>query len=357
MTRIDKLYTILDAENIDGFFISSVPNITYLTGFTGDSSRLLVSRSRCILITDGRYTEQAANECYLGVEVFKWIDNKRYAIDTYAHLVRECEVKKLAFEGDILTFNEFEVLKNGLVNVELVSLSGITEGIRQVKDSGEIANLRRACAITDKALADTLPFIKTGVSEIEIAARLEYNMRMKGAEGLSFETIVLSGPKTSLLHGHPGERKLEKGDWLLFDYGALYKGYHADSSRAFIIGEADAQQKELYSVVQQAQTAAVKVLKPGIAGKVADDEVRKHIPSKYLELYYPGLGHGVGLEIHEQPFLGQTCTTVLQENMVVTIEPGIYLPGQGGLRIEDTVLITAQGAEVLTQFPRELQIL
>jgi Xaa-Pro aminopeptidase len=357
MTRISGLLQILKEKEIDGLFTSSVANITYLTGFTGDSSRLFVSKERCVLMTDGRYTEQAGNECPPEVEVFKWIDNKRYAEETYQHIINVPYIKKLGIEGNILTVVEYDILKNSLTGIELVSINGVVEKLRQLKEDYEIECLHTACAISDKALEDTIPFIKEGVSELALAARLEYHLKTNGAENLSFDTLIISGSRSSLLHGKPSNKKLEQGDLVLFDFGALYKGYHADISRTFILGKASEQQKEVYSIIQRAQMEAVNSLKPDISSLIPDQMVRSIIPDKYIEYYYPGLGHGVGLQIHEEPFLGKDHDDILRKNMTITIEPGVYIPEWGGIRIEDTVVITENGTKSLTCFPRELQIL
>jgi Xaa-Pro aminopeptidase len=355
MKRILLFIKALKEKKMDGYFTSSVSNITYLTGFTGDSSRLFVSPDRCVLMTDGRYTEQARNECPTEVEVFKWIEDKRYAMETYQSIMNVPAVKTLGIEGDVLTVSEFDTVKRSLTNTQLVPIDGIVEKLRQQKDSYEIDCLRTAGAISDKALELTVPFIREGITELELATRLEYNLKTNGAENLSFDTLIISGARSSLLHGKPSDKKLERGDLVLFDFGAMYKGYHADISRTFILGKASAQQKEVYYVIQMAQEEAVKSLKAGISSLIPDKTVRSIIPEKYIGYYYPGLGHGVGLQIHEQPFLRQGSDGALEKNMTLTIEPGIYIPGWGGIRIEDSVVITDNGAESFNHFPRELQ--
>lgn len=357
MERINNLLNSLKQQRIDGLLVSSKSNVTYLSNFTGDSSFLLVTPRRTILLTDGRYTEQAAGECHSDIQIFKWIDDERYGIETYRHVMNELSVKRLGIEGHIMTISTFVMLEKGLKKVELVSLEGIIEKQRQIKDKEEISCIRTACSISVEALKKTIPHIKAGIREIELTARLEYNLKTSGAENLAFDTIVLSGQRTSLLHGKPGNRKLKNGDLVLFDFGALYKGYHADISRTFVIGRADNRQKELYEIIRNAQMSAISSIQPGISSKEADRKVRENIPEKYISFYYPGMGHGVGLDIHEEPFLGQVYKSLLQEKMVLTVEPGIYIPEWGGLRIEDTVLVTADSAEILTDFPRELLIL
>lgn len=353
MNRIIKLLKSLETFGIDGMIIISVPNIRYLTGFTGDASRLIVSNKGCAFVTDGRYTEQAANEIHEEIEVFKWIDDNRYGAQTYQKFIHEFGIKRLGFESDVMTHAIHQKFIKG-VTVEMIPTSGIVEQQRMIKDEGEIALLKKACQISDKALELTVPFIEAGITERELSARLEFNMKMEGADDISFETIILTGKRTSLLHGNPGDTKLQNGDLVQFDFGALYKGYHADMSRTFVIGKASDEQKKFYQIMQDAEMEAVKSLKHGVAGNHPDAVVRSIIPDKYINHYYPGLGHGVGLVIHEEPFMKNTSDFTLQSGMVVTIEPGVYMPGWGGMRIEDTVQVTEGGYEILTHFPRDL---
>jgi Xaa-Pro aminopeptidase len=357
MKRINKLLDHLKSLEVDGILISSVPNVTYLSEFTGDSSILIVSPSRCMLLTDGRYTEQARKECPADIQVVKWLNNKRFGIETYQHVVSELNIKRLGFEGQDMTFSSYETLRKGLASVELINVGACIEKLRQIKDPAEISHLKTACRISVKALEITLPLIKEGITEKELASRLDYNIREQGADAISFDTIVLTGARTSLLHGKPENHVIQKGDLVLFDFGALYKGYHADISRAFVVGKPDQQQTELYNIIQQAQMAGVMALMSGVSGRRPDEIVRKHIPEKYISYYYPGLGHGVGLQIHEEPFIGQASEATLENDMVLTVEPGIYIPGWGGIRIEDTVWITGDSAAILTDFPRELMVL
>ena len=253
MERIKKLIESLKEKDIDGMLISSRPNIAYLTGFTGDASRLMVSEKGCVFLTDGRYTEQAGNEVHDEIEVFRWIDDNRYGEESYRKFIDEFRITKLGFESDVMTHAVHRKFREG-VHVELVSTEGLVESQRMIKDENEVSLLRTACNISDKALELTLPFIKEGVTEKELAARLELNLKMEGADDISFKTIVLAGKRTSLLHGNPGSARLSKGDFVQFDFGALYKGYHADMSRTFVIGKASGEQREFYNVMQSAET-------------------------------------------------------------------------------------------------------
>ncbi|PCH66741.1 MAG: Xaa-Pro dipeptidase [Bacteroidales bacterium] len=321
MDRIRKTLQLLAEKNIDALFISSESNVNYLSGFTGNDSRLLISDQKCFLLTDRRYIEQAEKECHKDITVFEWINDKRYNSSTYDFLIKLLQIKNIGFESNHLTFQEYSE-----INGNKVPTQNLVEQIRLIKSQDEIENLRKASQISDKALENTLSSIKEGVMEIDIVAELEYNLKKCGADNLSFETMVLSGKRTSLLHGKPSKKRIEKGDLILFDFGALYKGYHADISRSFVLGQANDQQRKIYDCINNAGKLAINSIKEGVEGKEIAEMVRKQIPSEYLEYYYPGIGHGVGLDIHENPFIKDDASFTFQSGMVVTMEPGIYIP-------------------------------
>lgn len=349
MERIHKSLQLLEKQDIDALLVTSESNITYLSGFTGDSSRLLIANQSCYLITDPRYTEQAKNECHKNIIVFEWINDMRYNSLTYDFLVKLLQIKNIGFVSNHITFQEYSE-----INSNKVPTRNVVEQIRLIKSKDEIKNLRKASQISDKALENTLSSIKEGVTEIDIVAELEYNLKKCGADNLSFETMVLSGKRTSLLHGKPNKKRIEKGDLILFDFGALYNGYHADISRSFVLGQANNQQREIYDCINKAGKLAINSIKEGVEGKEITEMVRKQIPSEYLEYYYPGIGHGVGLDIHENPFIKDDASFTFKSGMVITMEPGIYIPEWGGLRIEDTLLVTKDGCEPLNLFNRNL---
>lgn len=357
MNRIKVLLKAMQEKNMDGYLITSESNVSYLSNFTGDASVLLISSTGCVLLTDGRYTEQARKECFSEIEVVKWVGDKRQGSESYNQYCNQFGIKILGVEGDHISQNLYKKIELGLSKVSLVTVDGLIEKQRMIKDDDEINNLKIASEISDRALELTLPYVKVGVTEMEIIARLEYNLKSNGGQGLSFDSMVLSGAKTSLLHGNPDQKIIEDGDFVLFDFGALYKGYHADMSRTFVMGQANEKQKKIYTMVKEAQRSAVESLKDGILGSLPDTRVRDLITKDYIEYYYPGLGHGLGLQVHEKPFLGQDCDMTIKENMTLTIEPGIYIPGWGGLRIEDTVLVKKDTFETLNKFNRELMIL
>lgn len=356
---MNKMIDQLNLKDGQGYLVTNESNVTYLSGFTGEAAWLILSKSGNVLMTDGRYDEQARRECK-DFKVTKWLNNKRFSPETICHYLAEYDISHLYYNGKNLTVDQLKALESYLIEentkIELTSSPGVVESLRAIKNAKEIEYIKKACAIADKALDETLSIIKAGVSELEIVATLEYHMKMNGAENISFDTIVLSGKKTSLPHGKPSDKKLEIGDFLQLDFGALYKGYHSDMSRTFIIGQASEEQIKIYQIMQEATRVGIQALADNIPGYIPDQKVRECL-GEYEEYYYPGLGHGVGLDVHELPFMSQTTKDNLSIGQVVTIEPGVYIPDFGGMRIEDTVVITKDGVEILTKFPRDLQIL
>lgn len=353
MNRIQKLKKYLLTHNFDSFFVTNEQNITYLTGFKGDSSRLIVTQDRTLLITDGRYVEQANNECDKDIEVVTWLKDIRYNHATYSHFLCQLGVSYLAFEGHRITYSEYQELEKCDVS-SCSSVSGVIENFRKIKDVEEIDNLKKAGSISDKALMNVIPAIVEGISELDLVAELEYQLKKCGAHALSFETMVLFGERSSLLHGKPGANKLKHGEHILFDFGAEYNGYHADMSRVFTLGKATKKQKEIYNIVNNVGLQVADMLKHGLQSLEVDDFVRSQIPEKYIEYYYPGIGHGVGLEIHEFPFIKQNAKDLIEEDMVITIEPGLYIPKWGGMRAEDSILIRKNTCISLNNFSRDL---
>ncbi|WP_416197507.1 MAG: Xaa-Pro aminopeptidase [Sporanaerobacter sp.] len=355
MTRIEKLYEQMSKNNIDGLFLLTEPNVRYISRFTGSDSFVFITSKNNYFITDSRYTEQAQSQCK-GFEVIRWGNPFKSLVETVKDLVKKDGVKRIGFEKEYMNFGMYESLRESISNIELVPTSYLVEEIRVVKDEEEIECIKRACDFADKAFEKILKIIKVGMTEMELALELEYYMRKAGAEGISFDTIFISGKKTSLPHGQPSDKKIENGDFITIDFGALYKGYHSDMTRTVVVGKANEKQVEIYNIVKAAQQRGLDVLRSGISGKEADTEVRK-IMGEYNEYFGHGLGHGVGLELHEIPFMGVNCDRVLEENSVVTVEPGIYIPDWGGVRIEDSVVVKKDGIEILTHSPKELIIL
>ncbi len=348
MERIGRIFKFMKEHGLPCIAIKDVYTIRYLTGFTGDSSILYADDRIAVLVTDGRYTDQARSELkYCRVQEYKeniW--------KTVAQLVGSHQ--KVGFDGDAYTFEEFKAMQKALPDTaEMVSVS--LRELRIIKDERELENLWQASKIADGAFERLLKEITAGMTEKELAARLEYYMRSLGSEGVSFDTIVASGHRSALPHGAPTDKVVEVGDFVTFDFGALYNGYHSDTTRTVVMGMANSWHREIYTVVQEAQYRGMKAAKPGITGKELDEEIRSYIDSRgYGKYFTHGLGHGVGLEIHELPNINKRGDIVLQEGMVFSIEPGVYIQGRGGVRIEDTVVLTKEGARSLTTLKKTL---
>lgn len=348
--RLDNLCEKISAEEIDAVIIYKPANVFYFSGFRGDSTILLIGRDFLKLITDARYTEQAK----IQAKNFELVEQKDGLFKKLIEEIKTCDAKKFGFEGRFLTFDEYSNLKENLPNVELKSVE--LDSLRQIKNAAEISNIRKACEIADKAFTEILNFIKPNVTEMEVAAELEYLMKKFGAEKNSFDTIVASGVRGSLPHGVASDKKILSGEFVTMDFGAIYNGYCSDITRTICVGKATDNQKKFYNELLEAQLHGLKFIKKGASGKEVDAAVREKLKTYDLEKYFThGLGHGVGIEIHEEPRLSRLskCES-LQPNMIVTDEPGIYIPNVGGLRIEDTVLVTDSDAETLTKSPKEL---
>jgi len=346
----DKMKT----QNLDGFLVTNPYNRRYLSGFTGTSGNLLITATSAELITDFRYVEQAREQA----PDFAIVRHERDILECVGEQVQKMNIKRLAFEQDDVTFAVYQKLSVLLEGVELVPVQGIIEELRLVKTAEEIKVLKEAAAVADKAFAHILNFIKPGVTERQVANELEFMMRSLGATSSSFDTIVASGPRSALPHGVATDKKIQSGELVTLDFGAYYQGYCSDITRTIAVGKPDPKLEEIYAIVLKAQLNGIQKIKPGMSGKEADALTRDIIgEAGYAQYFGHGTGHGIGLEIHEGPTLSPRGEKILQPGMVVTVEPGIYLPGVGGVRIEDDVVITEQGCEVITSSPKEFIIL
>lgn len=352
MSRLTKLRTKMTSEKLDAFLCMRPENRRYLSGFTGSAGMLLITQDQAFLLTDFRYLEQAAAQApefqvvKIGNEPFK----------TLAELDQGIEV--LGFEGDFVTFEEYGKLEQNFARTRLVSRPELVNHLRSVKEPSEIELIREAVRIADDAFSEILQFISVGQTEAEIALHLEFSMRQAGASGPSFDFIAASGWRSAMPHGVASSKKVQQGEFLTLDYGAIYQGYCSDITRTVCLGEPDEKQRALYDTVLAANRAGIAAVRPGLTGKEVDAAARKLIEDAgYGEYFGHGLGHSVGLAIHEGPNLSPREERVLEPGMVVTVEPGIYLPDYGGVRIEDMVLVTEQGCEVLTKAPKDLIII
>jgi len=331
--------------NMEG---SDSPSMYYLTGFTGEGA-LLVSSERTLLITDSRYTEQAGRE----VPDIPLRQVTGSYLDEMAAAVKENRIGRLALSGTRMAYSTVEKLRQK-AGVEIVVTEDPVNDLRRVKDAEEITRIRAAVKLTEESLEQLVGEIKVGMSERELALRLEFIMREKGAEQVAFDLIVAAGENCALPHYQPGNRLLKQGDLLLFDIGAKLDRYCADMTRVFSVGKPTARAQEIYDIVLAANKAGIAAVSAGADGKVVDAAARDLIASAgHGEHFQHSLGHGVGLEVHEGPSLSPLSTDILKAGMTVTVEPGVYLPGFGGVRIEDLTVVTANGCDVLTSFPKE----
>lgn len=340
-------------HNIDGLLIMSEFNRRYMTNFTGTAGVVLISANEAAFITDFRYIEQAKRQA----EQYEIVEHDGNIYKAIASEVKRLGIKNLGFEQDYVSFAQYKIFAD-IIKCDLIPVSNIVEKLRLLKDEQEINIIKEATALADKAFSHILTFIKSGMKEIEVANELEFFMRKHGADSSSFDIIVASGARSALPHGVASEKIIEQGDFVTLDFGAYYKGYVSDITRTIAIGEPSEQLREIYNVVLEAQKRGVAQIKGGMTGKEADAITRDYITDKgYGDYFGHSTGHGIGLEVHEAPRLSKQSSTVLQAGMVVTVEPGIYIPNVGGVRIEDDILITNEGNEVLTKSPKELIII
>ncbi|MEH7107255.1 M24 family metallopeptidase [Bacillus sp. JJ1764] len=353
MTKLDNLRSQFSKHGIDGMLVTSPFNRRYISNFTGTSGVVLISEEKAQFITDFRYIEQATKQCD-GFEIIKFSESIPKEI---AQQAKKLGIQRLGFEEEYMTFSSYNVYEKE-VETELVPISGLIEKLRLIKTDAEIKILKEAADIADAAFKHILDFIRPGKTELEVTNELEFFMRKAGATSSSFDTIVASGFRSALPHGVASEKAIENGDMVTLDFGAYYKGYVSDITRTVAVGEPDAKLKEIYQIVLDAQLRGMDGIKPGMTGKQADALTRDYITEKgYGEYFGHSTGHGIGLEVHEGPALSAKSDLVLEPGMVVTCEPGIYIPGLGGVRIEDDTLITKDSNEALTHSTKDLIIL
>ncbi|MDR3541845.1 MAG: Xaa-Pro peptidase family protein [Desulfosporosinus sp.] len=352
MSRLERMRHQMRKENIDAFVVSRPENGRYLSGFSGGEATLYITSEKAFLLTDFRYIEQAKAQA----PEFKIIKTGQDHFEAMAEIGQQAQ--RLGFESDFVTFETFEKLKDAFPHAELISLPNLVSHLRSVKDKSEIDLIRLAVQIADDSFAEILKTIEIGQTEEEIGLNLEFSMRRAGASGGSFEFIVASGVRTSLPHGTASSKQIQLGEFLTMDFGAIYQGYCSDITRTVFLGDPGDKHREIYETVLAAQRAGIKAVAPGRSGKEVDAVARKLIAEAgYGDYFGHGLGHSVGLAIHEGPNLNMREERLLEPGMVITVEPGIYIPEWGGVRIEDIVLVTENGCEVLTQAPKEFIIL
>lgn len=351
--RVQRLRDVMDSKGLEALWIESEFNRRYLTGFTGSAGYVLITKDRAILLTDFRYMTQAPQQAV----DFEVIEHAKVS-DTLRGLLSDMNIKQLAFEQDHMTYVAYTTLAQELSPVELVPVSSIVEDIRMIKDAEELQIMREAADLADRTFSHILNYLKPGVSELDISLEMEFFMRKNGASSTSFDTIIASGERSALPHGVASEKLLQPNELITMDFGAIYKGYCSDITRTVMLGTPSDKQKEIYNIVLESQLYALEHIRPGMTGREAD-ALSRDIITKYG--YGPNfghsLGHGVGMEVHEFPRLAKTGDTVLTPGMVVTVEPGIYVPGFGGVRIEDDIIITETGIEIITHSTKDLLVL
>jgi Xaa-Pro aminopeptidase len=353
MEKIEKLRSEFSTHGIDGILITNPYNRRYISNFTGSAGVVLISADKALFITDFRYIEQASKQC-VGFDIVKFSSSIPQEV---AQLAKKLGIQKLGFEDDYLTYSSYK-LYDKEVEAELVPIAGVIEKLRLIKTDAELKILKVAADIADAAFKHILEFIRPGKTELEVSNELEFFMRRAGATSSSFDTIVASGHRSALPHGVASDKVIDAGDMVTMDYGAYYNGYISDITRTVAVGEPDAKLKDIYDIVLEAQLRGMAGFKPGMTGKEADALTRDYITEKgYGEYFGHSTGHGIGLEVHEGPGLSMKSDIILEPGMVVTCEPGIYIPGLGGVRIEDDTLLTKDGNEALTHSTKELIIL
>lgn len=351
---LNKLTSIMKEKLVDAIIVSDKYNMRYLSGFRGASGYLYITEDRQVLLTDSRYTIQAQEEAP-DYEVLTISSQRGYG-KNLRQLMEADHIQCAGFENLQLIYEDYRTLKNSCPDeVTWVSLNDSLNRLRMVKTEEELRYMEQAQAIGDAAFSHILGQLKPGMTELQVAAEIEYFMKGKGAYGTSFDTIAASGIHSAMPHAMPSEKKIEKGDFLTMDFGCIFQDYCSDMTRTVVIGKADEKQKEIYRTVRTAQQAALDIIRAGLTGSEVDKAARDIITEAgYGEYFGHGLGHSVGLYIHEEPRLSPNSEEVLLENVIQTVEPGIYLPGFGGVRIEDMVIVKENGCINLTHSAKEL---
>ncbi|MDQ6611279.1 MAG: aminopeptidase P family protein [Gemmatimonadota bacterium] len=351
--RLAALRDRLARADVDAMLVSSLPNIRYLTGFSGSNALVVVTSRECLLLTDFRYASQVADE--VGSQTTVRVETQSLWTGLWAWLAASVGIERVGFETMHLLHRDFQRLLEQGARWQWRPLTDEIESLRECKDASELACIEAAIGIAERVLRRTLEQLRVGLSETAVAGILEHALRSEGSEGFPFATIVASGERSALPHARAGNRVVGHGDMVLIDFGAISEGYCSDITRTVVLGRADARQKEIYDVVAQANAKSSGAVRVGLRGMDADAVARDYIHARgYGEAFGHSLGHGIGLEIHEAPRLAKTADGLLATGAVVTVEPGVYLAGWGGVRIEDDVFLASDGPRVLTTFTREL---
>lgn len=350
--RLARCRKAMKKDRIEAFLVSKPSDGRYLTGFTGDDSALLITPKDVHVITDGRFDESVNQECPWAT---KWL-RKGTLDQEIAGVCQKLKIRSLAVQPDVVTLASVAAWKKSNRATRIVDAPSIVTKLRRVKDAQELQCIRKAVRIAEDAFRAVRLTIRVGETELELAARLEFEMKRRGAQGLSFPSIVAEGVNAALPHAHPGQRRVKKGSAILFDWGARVNGYCSDLTRVVFVSSIPERIGEIYRITLAAQRLAIAAIRPGKRLCDVDAVAREHIRvAGFGEAFNHGLGHGLGLDVHESPRLSWQSTDTIEEGSVVTVEPGIYLPGVGGVRIEDDVLVTGRGARVLSRLEKSLE--
>lgn len=353
--QVERVLKAMASQNLDAMLFTSSDTVQWMTGFTGSSGQVLLAGGKGELVTDSRYTIQA-HEQVKDLPTVTQTPGTAQA-DFLAERVREYGITKLGFEAMAVNYATYQEWTEKFAGVELVPVNNLIGPLRSVKMPEEVEAIRRACKLADKCIEYIQRHIQVGVSEYEIGLEIEFFYRRNGAE-VGFEPIVASGERSARPHGRPSDKKIERGDFVTIDCGAKLDGYCSDITRTFVVGEASERHKTIYNAVLEAEVASIQAIKPGLPGKEVD-QIARNVLAKYnLAQYFGhGLGHGLGRLVHDAGSLSPRSDTILEPGMVLTVEPGVYIEGFGGVRIEDDIVVTETGCEILTSYPKELIIL
>ncbi len=352
--RQRSLFQTMEAHHLDGILFTQLENIRYLCGFTGSDGALLLSPKGAYFLTDSRYWTQAEEE----VKDCQIVHYKK-KLDGIASLILDLNLKRVGVEGPSFALSSYQYLTKKIGNgTELIALEEEIKNIRAIKDPQELSLIQTAIDLSTKSFSHIMQLLHEGAIEREVALEMEFFIKKKGAESTGFDIIIASGHRSALPHGRADHKRIEKGDFILIDFGLRLQGYHSDQTRTLICGQPTSEQAKIYQIVKEAHDFAIEAIRPGIPFCDIDRVARDHIQQQgYGDYFGHGLGHGIGLAVHEDPVVNGENKGLIQEGMVFTVEPGIYIPNWGGVRIEDLILVTSQGAEVLTYLPRDLKII
>ncbi|MEG1923687.1 MAG: Xaa-Pro peptidase family protein [Clostridia bacterium] len=354
MKDTKKLFEL--CNGVDAILVTSPKNRFYFTGFSSTAGFLLLTKEHAVFITDFRYAEMAAPLGQQGIELI--INSGKAIYETLRNKLKQGDIKVLGFEDTEMTVAEFRMYQEEFKGIELKAIGDEINLVKQIKTEEELGYIMKAQAVTDKVFKHMVSFIKPEMTEIDLAVELECQIRKNGGDGLAFDTIIASGENSSKPHAHPTAKKIKVGDPITMDFGARYNGYCSDMTRTIFVGKISPQMKNIYNIVLKAQLNAIAGMKPGLTGKQMDSMAREIIVANgFGDNYQHGTGHSLGLDIHEAPYMNTICETVFEPNMMVTIEPGIYVSGLGGVRIEDMAIFTQDGIKNLTNSSKEIIII